>query len=449
MDDMIKKGVHGCTKEENYVEPKDPLIRERLEWFRDQKLALMMHFAPYTQMGSCSWPLCDGEASWSRSFVDWESDAEVFKKQYVDLNKSFNPFRIQPDEWADFAAENGFKYLIFTTKHHDGFCMYDSKYTDYKITSPDCPFHTHKYADIVRAVFDAFRKKGIAIGAYFSKSDWNCPWYWAEGMDQPVASTPCPTYNTAEHPEIWEKFKEFTHNQILELVEGYGKIDILWLDGGQVKPSRGQDIQLSELVAKARAIQPWLITADRTVGGENENYITPEQSIPEDVIRVPWESCMTIGRSWPFQYSDTYKSARTLVRILIQVVSRGGNLALNVGPQPDGRLPKEALQELSKLGSWLKVNGDAIYGTRAMDVPQIGNVMYTKKGETVYAIIPLTEGESLEARVLIPVDRQITKVTCLGYDEMCAFQQVENGVLVELPKEAIGTSPYAISFKLA
>ena len=448
MDNMIKKGVHGCSKEENYVEPKDPLIRERLEWFRDQKLALMMHFGPYTQMGSCSWPLCDGEASWSRCFVDWESDSKVFCQQYVDLNKSFNPFRLEPDKWADFAAENGFKYLIFTTKHHDGFCMYDSKYTDYKTTSPDCPFHTHKYANIVREVFDAFRKRGLAIGAYFSKPDWHCPWYWAEGMELPVGYSACPTYTPSEHSEIWEQFTQFTHNQIMELIEEYGRIDILWLDGGQVRPSRGQDIRLSELVAKARAVQPWLITADRAVGGENENYITPEQSIPDHVIHVPWESCMTVGKSWPWRYSDTYKPARALVRILVHVVSRGGNLALNVGPQPDGRLPMEAIKELSELGAWLKVNGDAIYGTRAMEIPQIDNVMYTKKGDIVYAIIPLSEGEVLGENIRITTDKTVQKVTCLGYNGEITFQPDENGLIAVLPQEIVGTSPYAITFML-
>lgn len=157
---------------------------------------------------------------------------------------------------------------------------------------------------------------------------------------------------------------------------------------------------------------------------------------------------MTVGTSWPWRYSDTYKPARTLVRILVQVVSRGGNLALNVGPQPDGRLPEEAIKELSGLGAWLKVNGDAIYGTRAMELPQIDNVMYTKKEDIVYAIIPLSEGEVLGETVLIPTDKSIKKVTCLGYDGEIIFQPSEKGVIVVLPQEIVGTSPYAITFML-
>ena len=157
---------------------------------------------------------------------------------------------------------------------------------------------------------------------------------------------------------------------------------------------------------------------------------------------------MTVGKSWPWRYSDTYKSARTLVRILVHVVSRGGNLALNVGPQPDGRLPEEAIKELSGLGAWLKVNGDAIYGTRALEIPQIDNVMYTKKGDIVYAIIPLSEGEVLGEKVRIPTDKTVQKVTCLGYDGEITFQPSERGVIAVLPHEVVGASPYAITFML-
>ena len=167
MADAIIKGMHGCSREDEYVVPADPRIREKLEWFQDQKLALMMHFGIYTTLGICeSWPLVDADAEWGRNEIDWEKDPEVFKEQYRNLNKSFNPARLRPEVWADVAARNGFRYFIFTTKHHDGFCLFDSKYTDYKTTSPDCPFHTHKYADVAKSVFDAFRARGIAIAAF-------------------------------------------------------------------------------------------------------------------------------------------------------------------------------------------------------------------------------------------------------------------------------------------
>jgi len=449
MADNIIKGMHGCSREDEYVRPADPLIRERLEWFQDQKLALMMHFGIYSQLGICeSWPLSDEDASWSRGGVDWESDPAVFRRQYVSLNRSFNPVRIRPEAWADVAARNGFRYLIFTTKHHDGFCLFDTKYSDYKVTSPDCPFHTHRHANIARDVFDAFRARGIAIAAYFSKPDWHCPWYWAEGMDKPVGAWRNPTYVPAEHPALWNKFIEFTHNQIMELIEDYGRIDILWLDGGQVGPRNGQDIRLSEVVARARRIQPWLITADRTIGGENENYITPEQSVPSGPIHVPWESCVTVGHAFSYRFDERYKTPRELVHLLIDVVCRGGNLALNIAPQPDGELPGPAVRAVDGLGAWLRANGEAIYGTRMAEPNEQGRVAFTKKGGTHYALVRLPEDEALGQTLLIPWPGEARRLTLLDVGTPVRFERVEGGLRVEIPNILAGSHPLAPVFRI-
>lgn len=462
MADMIHQGMHGCSAAESYVPPKDELVRERLEWFQDQKLALMMHFGPYAQMGICeSWPLSEEDASWSRRDVDWEKDPKVFREQYVNLNRSFNPMRIMPEQWADIGARDGFKYLIFTTKHHDGFCMFDTKYTDYKVTDPSCPFHTHKYANIAKHVFDAFRARGIAIAAYFSKPDWHCPWYWAEGMERPVGSWRNPTYVPGEHPEIWEKYVEFSHNQIMELLSDYGRIDILWLDGGQVNPANGQDIRLSEVLERGRKLQPWLISADRTVGGENENYITPEQSVPTSVIPVPWESCITVGTGFAFKFEDEYKSPRTLVNLLVSVVCRGGNLALNIPPQPDGRLPKGAVKSVDGMGKWLRANGEAIYETRICAPYEVGSVAFTQRAKEgkVYAIFRMEEGETLGEKLIIPYDGEVNRVTLLDCGEVsfrrvelncaeCAEKGIRHGIEVDVPYALVGSSPLAPAFRL-
>ncbi|MBR3503524.1 MAG: alpha-L-fucosidase [Clostridia bacterium] len=449
MADNIINGMHGCSQEDQYVRPADPVIQQRLEWFQDQKLAFMMHFGIYSELGLCeSWPLSDEDAAWSRGGVDWEQDPAVFRSQYVNLNKSFNPIRLQPEVWADVAARNGFKYLIFTTKHHDGFCLFDTKYTDYKVTSPDCPFHTHRHANIAKDVFDAFRARGLGIAAYFSKPDWHCPWYWAEGMDRPVGAWRNPTYRPQEHPELWNRFVEFTHNQLMELVEDYGRIDILWLDGGQVGPQNGQDIRLSELMARARKVQPWLLSADRTIGGENENYITPEQSVPTGPIRVPWESCITVGTAFSYRFDERYKTPRELVHLLIDVVCRGGNLALNVAPQPDGRLPAPAVRAVDGLGAWLRANGEAIYGTRLAEPNESGPVAFTKKGDVHYALVRLPEGEPLRETLFIPWPGEVSRLTLIDAEAPLRFERAEGGLRIRLPEILRGSNPLAPVFRM-
>ena len=434
MADAIIHGMHGCSREDAYQWPEEPAVLRKLEWFQDQKLALMMHFGIYTQLGICeSWPLSDGDAEWSRAGIDWEKDPEVFRKQYRDLNRSFNPVRLQPEKWADIAARNGFRYFLFTTKHHDGFCLFDTAYTDYKSTAPDCPFHTHRYADIVRATFDAFRARGLGIAAYFSKPDWHCPWYWAEGMEKPVACDRNPTYNPAEHPELWEQYVRFTHGQMMELVRDYGPLDVLWLDGGQVGPQNGQDIRLSEFMKEARKIKPDLIVADRTIGGANENYITPEQSVPDHPIQVPWESCVTLGGSFAYSYTPDWKTPRQVIHLLIDIVCRGGNLALNIPPQPDGRLPADGVRILDRLGDWLRKNGEAIYGTRLADPNEKGMVAFTKKGAVHYALLRLPEGAPVPDPLVIPWPRPVRRLILLSPETELSFRRTAEGLEIRLP----------------
>ncbi|MGN7360227.1 alpha-L-fucosidase [Paenibacillus sp. SAF-054] len=446
---MIKDGTHGYSREDEWVKPESPELQERLEWFRDQKLGIMMHWGPHSLLGMFeSWGLSDEDAHWSRGPVDW-TDGEEFKKQYFALNKAFYPVRFQPDVWADLAADNGFKYLIFTTKHHDGFCMWDTETTDYKSTSPEVPFSEHRYADICKHLFNAFRERGLAISAYFSKADWHTKTYWAPGMERSQPTWRGPSYNPAEHPRLWDEFVNFSHEQIMELMTKYGRIDVLWLDAGWVRADNGQDIRLGEVVAAAREHQPWLLTADRTVGGAHENFITPEQAIPEQHMSVPWESCITMGAGFSYRYEGEYKSTRTLIHILMEVVAKGGNLALNIAPQPDGRLPEAAVKRMKELGDWLKLYGEGVYGTRSCEPYFAQECAFTRKGSTVYCFRLYPEGAEVDEIIRFPFNESIQSIELIDPEERLMFTMEDGRVSVVLPPgECARSAPIAHVLRL-
>lgn len=435
----VQDGVHHYSAADGYTAPQEPKVAEHLEWFRDQKLGLMMHWGPYSQLGLVeSWALSDQDADWSRTGVDWDVSSDEFKKQYFDLGRTFNPIRFQPQQWAAAARDAGFRYLTFTTKHHDGFCMFDSQYSDYKITARDCPFHEHRYADICKHLFEAFRRQGLGIFAYFSKADWHVPSYWNRREERGNFTWRGPSYRPEDRPDLWEKFVQFTHGQLLELCQNYGKIDALWLDAGWVCAQSGQDIRLGEAVDRCRRVQPWLICADRTIGGPYENIITPEQCVPEEPLNVPWESCITMGTSFSFKYEDTYKSAREVIALLADVVAKGGSLALNVGPQPDGRLPEGALRTMRDMGKWLRRNGACIYGTRVCAPFKRGRTAFTRRDGEVYAIYTYPDaGERPENRILIPWTQSCRGAAALNGETMLETEKTPEGLLVTLPEQIL------------
>ena len=449
-ESIVENGVHHYSTN-GYVVPQDPLIRERLEWFQDQKFALMIHFGLYNQMGmTASWPLSEEDKSWSRAQSTWTEDDKKFRQDYWDLSKSFNPLRFNADEWAWIAKNAGFRYTIMTTKHHDGFCMWDTRQTDYKVTAPDCPYHSAQHPDIIRESFRAFREQGLGIGAYFSKADWHHGDYWDEAMRQGAPSGRMPTYDPKAYPEKWDRFQKFCRNQILELMTGYGKIDILWLDAGWVCPKYGQDLDIPGIVDECRRHQPWLISADRTVGGPYENYVTPEQTVPQAPLNIPWESCLTMGSDFDYRFGDHYKSPREVIRLLVDVVCMGGNLALNLSPQPDGRVPVEAMDSLRGIVQWLRTYGEAIYGTRVCAPYKKDDVAFTRKGDTVYALRMYSDEKlvSVEPRVLIPYGGAVSRISLVDSGETVPFIRTEEGLLVTVPlTHRYGAAPLALVFK--
>lgn len=448
--EKVLEGVHNYSTAINYIEPSDSSVLKQLEWFQDQKLALMLHWGPYSQIGVVeSWALSDQDADWSRSCIDWEVDGEAFKKQYFDLNKTFHPIRFQPEKWAQEAKAAGFKYLIFTTKHHDGFCMWDSQYSDYKITGEDCPFHMHPYADICKHLFESFRKKGLGIAAYFSKADWHIPSYWNRGTGRGSFTWRGPSYHPEANPKLWEEFVQFTQNQIMELASNYGKIDVLWFDAGWVCKEANQDIRLGEVIDRIREFQPWILSADRTVGGAYENYVTPEQCVPEEPLGIPWESCITMGTSFSFKYEDTYKTPREILNLLVDIVAKGGNLALNVGPQPDGRLPEGALKMMKGMGEWLKTYGAAIYGTRVCAPYKKDKVAFTRKGNIVYAFrMYASEEDTVQKEITVALSLDIRAVKMEDTGENVEFERIGNDYVFRLPEGNYEKAPIGHVFRI-
>jgi alpha-L-fucosidase len=354
------------------------------------------------------------------------------------------------------------KYVVFTTKHHDGFCMFDTKQTDYKITDPGCAFSSNPGSDVTKGIFEAFRAEGLGVGAYFSKADWHVPSYWHPRwppQDRHV------NYDPVKYPKYWEAFRTFTANQIRELVTGYGPVDILWLDGGWVRPNRAsdsvcagvvrynEDIGMDDIAAEARTHQPGLIVVDRDVEGPNQNYLTPEQQIPAGPLPYPWETCMTMATSWSYVPNDPYKPARKLIHLLATIVSRGGNFLLNVAPSPEGTLDDTAYSRLAEIGDWMSTNGEAIYGTSAGTTLAGGKIVTTVKktgAARAYAIYLADQGETLPPTVRLDGWTGPGTVRLLGARAEIPAERDGRGMTLRIPDELQRTPPgkYAWVFTL-
>lgn len=460
------------AQEKIYYPDPNPAIQKRLEEWQDLKFGLLMHWGPYSQWGIVeSWSICPEDVGWA---IEGQKKGVAnsyneYVQKYEQLKHTFNPVKFNPEKWATAAKAAGMKYMVFTTKHHDGFSMFDTKYTDYKITDKETPFSTNPRSNIVKEVFNAFRSENFWIGAYFSKPDWHSDYYWWKKFP---ASDRNANYSIQKHPDQWKKFIDFTHGQIDELMSDYGKVDILWLDGGWVRKKtedevkaelldvydnsrwfrnpQSQDIQMGEIVRKSRLKQPNLIVVDRAVPGEHQNYLTPEQHIPETGLPYPWETCMTMGNSWSYVPNDQYKPANELIEKLVDIVSKGGNYLLNVGPGPDGEIDPTAYERLNEIGKWIKTNGEGIYGSRMNTTFNEGeNIRYTrsKDGGTQFIFLfnyP-EEGVVYISKIQFP-DK--AKLSLLGSDKPLKWKKTENGYQIQLPASMKTASDHVWTIKV-
>lgn len=356
-------------------------IRERTKWFMEARFGMFIHWGLYSIPAKGEWMMSEAEMSVSEY------------KQYFDL---FDPVDYNPREWVRLAKEAGMQYAVLTAKHHDGFCLFDSALTEYKATN------TKAGRDLVREFVDACREEGIRVGLYFSIIDWSHPDF--------------PKYGDRQHPMRnneaykdekidFDRYLEYMHGQVKELVTNYGKIDILWFDFSY-DDMCGEKWKATELIKMVRKYQPDVIIDNRLEGsGEDHgsiatanpliysgDFASPEQIIPPEGVRdelgemIPWELCATMNNHWGYcNFDHQYKSPEMLIRKLIECTSKGGNMILNVGPDAKGNIPKESVKILKEIGQWMKKNQESVYGCGICELPKPEWGRYTQKGNVIYA----------------------------------------------------------------
>lgn len=428
--------VHQQSNTEDYVWPTDPQVLTKLKHWQDQKFGVLMHWGLYSVPGIVeSWSICSEDWIVRERKPTYEED----KAWYWSQKDSLNPVNFDPSKWADVMKKAGMKYMIFTTKHHDGFCMFDTKYTDFSIAHG--PFGKDPRHNIAKEVFNAYRNKGFMIGCYFSKPDWHCKWFW-----NPYYATPNRriNYKKQQHPDWWQNYRKFTQNQLNELTTDYGNIDILWLDGGWIT---GEEIGLDTILVDARKRNPGMISVDRTIRGKNENYQTPEQGIPAKQLDIPWESCITLSHAWGWTPNAKFKSPNKVIGILSEIVAKGGCLALGVGPKADGTLQPEVVNTLLQIGNWLNKNGQAIYSTVNAAHYNDGKVWFTadKNGKTLYAIYALEDGEKTPKTITWTENKPKGKLVLLQNGKSVKYTVKGNQVTVTLPS-GLKNEPLAFKF---
>ena len=423
------------------VVAQDTHQAERLKVFNDAKFGMFIHWGPYSLASvEASWPIMQ-PGKWGISEADYRS-----------LPQRFNPVKFDAPAWVRLAKAAGQKYMVFTTKHHDGFCMFDTQYTDYKITK------TPYAKDPVAQLAAAAKAEGMPLGFYYSPPDMNHP-----GFRDTSKLSSTNWQGEPARPE-WPLYLDYMELQLRELLTRYGDVFVVWFDGLGNQQKYG-GTRFHSLI---HSIQPMALINNRI--GLTGDYVTPEQRLPNGIPRKnsevgntdpddkgvavappkpeefqPWETCMTINGTWGYNKNDLrYKSATQLVRALVDAASKGGNFLLNVGPTPEGTIQPEFEERLLAIGAWLKVNGESIYGTTYGPVQSIPFGRMTAKGKTLYLhVFDMPK----DAIALDGLTAKVKSVTALDGGRAVKFT-VEGGKL-RIPVEGIKADPHATVLAIA
>jgi alpha-L-fucosidase len=401
-------------------------------WYREAKFGMFIHWGPYSVASvEASWPIMRP----SKQFP-------ITEEQYRALPQQFNPAKFDPTAFVELAKATHQKYMVFTTKHHDGFCMFDSAYTDYKITN------TPYKKDIVGQLSEACRAAGMPLGVYYSPPDMNHPGF--RDTSKPTSEN----WNGEPTRAMWPVYLDYMELQLRELLTRYGDVVLIWFDGlYNQRKFDGERMHRAIL-----ALQPQTLINNRI--GIPGDFETPEQFLPAaipvkgkkldwenrdtgtkanyvpsaDEFRL-WETCMTINNTWAYNKNDhEFKTSRQLIRTLVEVASRGGNFLLNVGPQPDGVIQPEFQERLRAIGKWMDRNSASIHGTTYGPVQGVKGIRTTAKGGDVFVHVFDWPGTSLEvAAEKLP---KVVSASMIDSGMPLKFKQEDGRVMIEVPAQA-------------
>jgi len=353
---------------------------QRIKWYKEARFGMFIHWGIYA---------IPARGEWVRSHE------EMSVEDYEPFFEEFDPSNYNPKEWAKAAKNAGMKYAVLTAKHHDGFCLFDTKLTDYKSTNTKCN------RDLVREFLEAFREEGIKVGLYYSLLDWHHKDYPHYG-DKVHPMRNNEDYKNTNHN--FDNYLEYMHEQVKELCTQYGQLDIMWFDFSY-DDMCGEKWRATELVNMIRSYQPNVLIDNRLeVSGEgfgslatnnptvySGDFVSPERIIPPNGLLnesgepLMWEACITMNDNWGYNAKDTnYKPASTVIKKLVECVSKGGNMLINVGPDANGNIPKQSLEVLNDVGVWMKANHNSIYGCDIANISKPENGRITRNENKLY-----------------------------------------------------------------